>query len=43
MITCQQCHRAFADERALLLHFQHDVKAGSPDGRHAYLPARSRR
>jgi hypothetical protein len=31
-ITCERCNRTFKDERALLLHYEHGVKAGSANG-----------
>jgi hypothetical protein len=43
--TCEGCGRTFTDDRALLLHYEHGVKANmvqGPEDAHARFPERAR-
>jgi hypothetical protein len=43
-IACERCHRVFADEHALLLHYEHGVKSitvAGPEDAHSRFPERA--
>ena len=43
-IKCERCNRTFADERALLIHYEHGLKSKmvqGPEDAHARFPERA--